>query len=264
MDFGIAGKVALVSGGSKGIGRACAEELANEGCRVVVTARGQEAIDETVAAIRAGGHEAAGIAADMTKKADIERAVAFTRDTFSPVDIAVSNVYGPQHGRWDDTKEDDFRDSYEDIVMSVVHLTRAVEGHMREQKWGRLVTIGSIAAKEPHRKLPLLTANVTRVGAVALNKTLSDELGPYGITVNTLGTGSFATDRYVRYMKEHAATAGIDFDPEGSLKRSDTPVGRIGLPEEMAAVCAFLCSSRASYLTGQMIVVDGGRVLTLW
>lgn len=264
MDFGIAGKVALVSGASKGIGRACAEELAKEGCKVVIVARGQQAIDEAVDAICARGLIAAGVAADMASAEGIHRAVQFARDTFGDPDIVVFNVYGPTHGRWDETQFEDYRAAYESIVMGLVVLTREVEGHMRRQQWGRLVTIGSICAKEPHRRLPLVTANVTRVGAVAFNKSISAELGIYGITVNTLATGGFATERFKSFMKKQADREGIEYDELGSELSDDVPVGRMGRPDEMAAVCAFLCSTRASYVTGQMIVVDGGAVETLW
>jgi 3-oxoacyl-[acyl-carrier protein] reductase len=262
LELGLRGKVALVSGGSKGIGRAIAEELAREGADVVVAARGSEAIDATVSAIRAGGGSAVGCSADLATEEGVDLAVTAAREAFASPDIAISNVYGPTHGRWDDTRNDDFRAAYDQIVMSVVWLTRAVVPEMKKRGWGRLLNIGSICAKEPHRELPLLTANVTRVGVVALNKSLSAELGKHGITVNTLATGGFLTDRYRAYFAKRAAEQGVAL--EQLLARPDIPVGRLGHPEEMAAVAAFLCSTRASYVNGQTIVVDGGLVETLW
>jgi NAD(P)-dependent dehydrogenase (short-subunit alcohol dehydrogenase family) len=266
MDFGIGGKVALSGGGSKGIGRAISEELAREGCKVVVAARGQEAVDETVAAIKAAGGEAAGVSADMTTKAGIETAVAFARETYGDPDIAIGNVYGPTHGRWDETKDEDFLTAYEHIVMSEVYLCRAVLPAMKAKCWGRIVTVNSICSKEIHRALPLVTANVTRVGTTSLNKSIADEVGRFGITINTLGTGGFHTERYRSYMKVHAANAGRVYDEAKSMERDplDVPVGRLGYPEEMAAVAVFLCSARASYMTGQFVVVDGGSVKTIW
>jgi 3-oxoacyl-[acyl-carrier protein] reductase len=264
MDLGLSGKVALVSGGSKGIGRAISEELGREGCRVVVAARGKEAVDETVTAIRAVDGTAIGVPADFTVKADIERVVAEARAAFGPVEIGVFNVYGPNDGYFDDSTDEAFEKAYNDMVMALVWMTRAVTPDMKAAGWGRFVTIGSVCAKEPHRDLPLLTANVTRIGAVALNKSLSAELGPFGITVNTLATGGFMTDRYRSYMERIAAEQGRDFDETAAARRSDIPVGRLGRPEEMAAVAAFLCSERASFVNGQMIVVDGGRLETLW
>jgi 3-oxoacyl-[acyl-carrier protein] reductase len=264
MDLGIAGKVALVSGGSKGIGRAIAEELAAEGARVVVVARGKEALDAAVAGIRQAGGEATGVAADMTSAADIERAVGVARGVYGPVEIAVFNVYGPTSGRYADVTDEAMTSAYNDMVMALHWLTRAVLPDMRAAGWGRLLTVNSIGSKEVHRALPLFTANSSRVAAVAFNKTLSAEVGPDGITVNTLGTGGFRTQRFVDYQSKLAADRGEEYDDEAATRREDIPVGRLGYPEEMASVAAFLCSTRASYVTGQFVVVDGGLVRTLW
>ena len=264
MDFGIAGKVALVSGGSKGIGRAISEELGREGCRVVVAARGKEAVDETVEAITAAGGTALGVPADFTQQDGIARAVRTATETFGPPEIAVLNTYGPQASTFDDASDADFLTAYNDMVMSQVWLVREVVPAMKEAGWGRLVTIGSICVKQPHRELPLVTANTTRVAVVGLNKTLSADLGRFGITVNTLATGGFQTDRFRSYMATQAEARGEVYDELEAARSDAIPVGRLGYPEEMAAVCAFLCSTRASFVTGQTIAVDGGRLEVLW
>jgi len=263
MDFGIVGKVALSGGGSRGMGRCISEELAREGAKVVVAARGSEAVEDTVAAIRQAGGEATGVSADMSTRHGILKAVEHARVHYGSPDIVVSNVYGPTHGRWEETRDEDFLDAYEGIVMSQVHLCRAVLPHMKEQRWGRVVCINSICSKEPHRELPLVTANVTRVGATALNKSISDELSRFGITINTIGTGSFATERHISYMRKQALAGLGHFDPDDPNKRDDIPARRIGDPAELSAAVVFLCSARASYITGQFIVVDGGRVRSL-
>jgi 3-oxoacyl-[acyl-carrier protein] reductase len=242
VDLGIEGKVALVSGGSKGLGRAVAEELAAEGARVVVTARGNDAIDETVAAITARGGTALGLSADMTDKSEIQRVVAIARDHFGPI----------------------VTPAYNDMVMGLHWLTRAVLPDMKAAGWGRLVTLNSISAKEVHRDLPLFTANLTRAAAVSFNKSLSAEVAPFGITVNTMGTGSFLTDRFSSYMQRQADERGVPYDEFDAMQSDVIPVGRIGYPSEMSAAVAFLCSSRASFITGQFVVVDGGQVRTLW
>lgn len=264
MDLGIEGKVALVSGGSKGMGRATAEELAREGCKVVVTARGQEAIDETVTAIRAVGGTAVGVTGDFTKKSEIERIVNEANAAFGPVDIAVFNVYGPTSGRYETLQDEQLTEAYNDMVMALHWMVQAVLPGMKDAGWGRIVNINSISSKEVHRELPLFTANLTRVAAVSFGKTLADEVGRFGITVNTMGTGGFLTQRYEDYMRKRAEEAGLEYDRFTAMRREDTPVGRLGYPEEMAAAIAFLCSTRASYITGQFIVVDGGRVRTVW
>jgi len=264
MDLGIAGKVALVSGGSKGMGRATAEDLGREGCRVIVTARGKEAIDDTVKAITAAGGTAIGIPGDFTQKADIERVCAEGKAAFGPIDIAIFNVYGPTAGRYEDLTDAALDEAYNHMVKALHWMTSAVLPDMKAAGWGRLVTINSISSKEVHRTLPLFTANLSRVAAVSFNKTLSAEVGRHGITVNTVGPGGFLTDRYTTYMRKQAEERGEEYDEFVAMRREDVPVGRLGYPEEIAAVIAFLCSARASYVTGQFIVVDGGVVRTLW
>lgn len=258
MDFGIAGRVALVSGGSKGIGREVARLLAEEGARVVICGRGQQAVDEALAALRADGAEAVGVACDMTTAEGVERAVGTARDAFGMPDIAISNVHGPGPGDFFDVEPADFERVLREMTMSVVLLARAVIPAMRERGWGRLVNIGSGAAKEPPPDLKHILANTARAPVVTLNKSLSNEFGPDGITVNTVGTGFIATDRVRQYAEHVAQEKGIT--PQEALAgfAAGIPLRRPGRPEEIASVIAFLCSEPGGYVTGQLVGVDGG------
>ncbi len=258
MDLGIRGRTAIVSGGSKGIGRATAEMLARDGVNVAIAARGKEAIDETVDAIRSEGGSAIGVVADMRRHDDIEAAVAATREAFGSPDIAISNVHGPGPGDFFDLGDDDFRQAFDEMVLSVVHLTRAVVPDMQKQRWGRLVNIGSGAAKEPPSGLSHALANTTRAPVVTLQKTLANELGPDGITVNTVGTGWIATQRMLDYSEKVAGERGASRDQFVEQVSSTIPLRRPGTPEEMAGLIVFLCSELAGYITGQWIAVDGG------
>lgn len=263
MDLGLGGKVALVSGGSKGMGRAAAEDLAREGARVLVVARGQEAIDETVAAIRAAGGVAEGLSADMTAPAGIASAIAMCRDRLGgEPDIAVANVYGTARLNFDTATSSDFQQGYDLLVMSAVHLAHGVVPGMKARGWGRIVTIGSFCVKKPHWQVPLIVDNVTRAAAAALSKSLSNELGRYGITINTVAPGFIATDMALAWMDEMAREQGHDPATAAAALDATIPVGRKGTSEEIAAAVTFLSSARASYITGQLIMVDGGLVGT--
>lgn len=263
MKLGIAGKVALVSGGSRGMGRAVAEELAAEGASVVIASRTQETIDEVLAGIKAAGGKASGIAVDMCSEEGVNRALKHCVSSFgSAPDIAIANVYGTARYNFDEAGNDVFQAGYQQIVMSAVYLARAVLPSMKAKRWGRIVTIGSFCAKNPHWHVPLIVDNVTRAGAVSLSKSLSNEVGGYGITVNTIGPGFIDTDMATEWLRAMAIEQGKDPDTDREARNAKIPVGRHGRTDEIAAACVFLCSERASYITGQLIMVDGGLVGT--
>lgn len=264
MDFGISGKVAFVSGGSKGIGRQCAEMLGREGCKVVVAARGQQAIDEAVAEIRNAGGQAIGISVDLTQEKEVKRALGIVAENFGAPDIVITNVHGPGPGDFFDHDGEDFVDAFRALVLSVVFLARETLPHMKQQGWGRLVTIGSGAAKEPPSELKHILANTARASVVSLNKSLANEFGQYGITVNTLGTGWIGSDRMYKYLEQVAEEKGLTQDGAMQMLKGLIPVGRPGKPEEMASLAVFLCSSLASYITGNLMTVDGGLHRSAW
>jgi 3-oxoacyl-[acyl-carrier protein] reductase len=267
MDLGIAGKVAFVSGGSMGMGRTTAELFAQEGCRVVVAAlpEHKESIDDTVESIRARGGDAVGVAADLTVEDDVNGAVAAAIGAFGSLpDIAVANVGGPKPGDFVDVTNDDFTGALHNMTLSMVYLARAVIPHMRERRWGRIVCLNSGAAKEPPPELPHILANTSRAAVVTLNKSLSNEFGRDGVTVNTIATGYIATPRMRAYYDNLAAQRGISAADLVDELTANVPVRRIGTPEEMAGVIVFLCSQLAGYVTGEFISVDGGFHRSAW
>jgi 3-oxoacyl-[acyl-carrier protein] reductase len=263
MDLGIKGKVALVFGGSKGIGLGCAHEFAREGCPTVIAARTQATIDAAVTEVREAGGHAIGISADCTTKDGIAKAVKAAADDFGPPDILIFNVDSGPKGAFLDVDDDTFAAANNNNVMAFRWAVQAVLPHMRAKGWGRILTIGTNSVKAPHRKLARAAQNTYRVGALALSKTLSAELGPFGITVNTLGTGAIATPQFKDVFTKIAEAQGQSYEEHVAERVSQWPVRRMGTPEDMAAAAAFLCSDRAGFITGQVLVVDGGNLEVL-
>ena len=264
MDLGLAGKIAVVAGGSRGCGRAIAESLAREGASVVLSGRNQAPVDTAVEGILEYGGKALGVVADMTVKRDAQRIVEAARGTFGDPDILVVNSPGsvpdPKTNRWrgfENCSDDDFLEIYQMFVMSVVYLTREVLPAMRAKRWGRLLNIGSIAMKNPHLEDPMPATNI-RVAVNALMKTLSQENGPFGITANVIATGPFDSELSRDYR---ASGTGIK---TAEWYQKMLPVGRWGEPEEMGDLAAFLCSTRAAFLTGETIRLDGGYSKSLF
>ncbi len=265
MDLGLDGKVAVVGGGSRGSGRAISLELAREGVQVVIAARGQESIDETVELISAGGGKPIGVAADMTTADGAHTAAQAARDTFGPPDIAVTNVYpgdAPYRMGWEDATDELYLQGHQNLIMGIVYLAREVVDHMKEQRWGRFVNIGSGIVRKLHSPPEqMVLSNINRLGAVGLVKTMAFELGQYNITCNTIGTGAIRTERPVAKFKWMGTSVE---EVERQMRDTEFPLGvpRLGEPEEMAALAAFLCSDRASYISGETIGVNGGKVLS--
>jgi 3-oxoacyl-[acyl-carrier protein] reductase len=264
MDLGLKDKIALVAGGSRGCGRAVAEELAREGARVILTGRQADKVREAVEAMRAEGLEVHGLVEDMTTEAGATAIIEGARAAYGDPDILVVNSPGPvpdpvtNRGRgFDNCADDVFDEVNRNFVMSQVWLARGVLPAMKAKDWGRLVNLGSIAMKTPHLEDPMPATN-TRVAVAALMKTLAQEYGPYGITANTIATGPFDSELSREYR---ASGTGVKTE---DWYRAMLPVGRWGRPEEMGALVAFLCSTRAGFLTGETIRIDGGYTKSLF
>jgi 3-oxoacyl-[acyl-carrier protein] reductase len=263
MDLGIKGKVALVTGGTHGMGRIVAERLGENGARVVVVARGRPGLDETVAAITAKGGEAVGVSADLTDFDTYHYISDEAAKVFAAPDIAIFTPVAPPAGGFDAFDDGAYDEAYANIVKAFRHFARAVVPAMKERRWGRIVTIGSGAAKSPARASVLnfdyVLANTVRPAGLGLSRSLADELGPFGVTVNTVAPGFIDTgEAYGAFFEKCAADAGMAYEPfmEAFLKR--IPANRFGRPEEVGSLVAFLCSADAGYISGQYIVADGG------
>jgi 3-oxoacyl-[acyl-carrier protein] reductase len=266
MDLGIRGKVALVTGGSRGIGREISFELAREGCRVVVVARRQDSIDETLALIKKDGGSAIGISADLTVLDNYDKVVAEATRSVGAPDIAIWSLESPGAGHFQNLTEADFAHAYHVTSLCYLRMVKVVLPAMRARKWGRIVTIGSGAAKQPVRSafgFDYHLANATRSAALVLAKTIATEVAKDGVTVNTIGVGLISTDNQKAWFSARAKENGVTYDEFLTSFLKFIPAGRIGQTREMSAIALFLCSDRASYITGEIVTGDGGIFNTI-
>jgi 3-oxoacyl-[acyl-carrier protein] reductase len=253
MDLGLKGKIALVTGASKGIGLAVAEALAGEGARVALVARDGAALDLAVDRIRQAGGEAVAVPGDVSRLAEVEWIVAETRRLLGDPLVLISNAGGPPAGVPTELDEDAWARAVELTLMSSVRLVREVVPAMRRQRWGRIVNITSFVVKQP--LLTLALSNALRSGVTAFAKTLSEEIAADGVTVNNVAPGYTATARLDDlFENEQAKQALVD----------RIPARRLAEPAEIAAAVAYLASQQAGYVTGQTLVVDGGVVEALF
>ncbi len=253
MDLGLKGKRALVTASSKGLGRGCAEALAEAGVDLVLNARGQEALEATATEIRnAYGVSVTEVAADITT----EEGRAKVLDAAGTVDILVTNAGGPPPGVWSDWSRDDFIKALDSNMLAPIALMQAVLPAMIEKGWGRVVNITSQSVKAPIAALGL--SNSARGGLTGFVAGTSRQVAPFGVTINNLLPGIHATDRAVGLDTGVANQQGMSLDEARAAREATIPARRYGTAQEFGQTCAFLCSQHAGFIVGQNILLDGG------
>ncbi len=263
MDLGFAGATAVVTGGTKGMGRAISECFAEEGAKVAVLARGKEALDETVEALRRkGAPDAVGLQVDVADRAQVEGAFASIGERWPALNVLVNTV-GPGAGRLEELSDADWQRTFDIGTMSAVHCVRAALPRLRAAQWARVV---NLAAHSIQRQSPMLIAyTASKAALTSISKNLAKSLAPEGILVNTVSPGTIVTASFTEMLKPVLAAEGYDAtDPHDVMRWIDdvyhqpADLGRAGLPEEIAVAVAFLASRRNGYITGANINVDGG------
>lgn len=257
MELGLEGRPALVAAASRGLGRACAFALAREGAAVGICGRDDGAIKATRDEIaEETGATVIAIPADVSQEDDAVRFIREGAEALGGCQILVANAGGPRLGKFDELTDEDFRAALELNYFSSIRMAREALPRMRDAGYGRLIVIGSLAIKQPVANL--LLSNSIRAGIAGWAKTLADEVGPEGITVNVVLPGMLLSDRVRFLIQQRADDAGRSFDEQVEEESRSMPLRRLGDPKELGDVVAFLASERASYLTGCFVQVDGG------
>jgi 3-oxoacyl-[acyl-carrier protein] reductase len=257
MNLGLKDRVALVAASSQGIGCATAEAFAAEGCRVAMCARNQQTLQAAAERIREQyASEVLAEAFDVTDAAAVGRFVAAVAEKFGTVDICVTNAGGPPAKGFLAATLEEWQRALEANFLSTVYFARQVIPHMQRKRWGRIITLTSITTKQPVADLVL--SNAVRAAVVGLVKSLANEFGKDGILVNNVAPGFTATDRLKELAKSRASASGKSEQEIFDGWAADAPLKRLGDPREVAETIVWLASERASYITGQTILVDGG------
>lgn len=252
MDLGLRGKVAVVTGGTEGIGRATALKLAQEGAKVAICARGAARLEKTADEIRKAGGEVLAVAADMSKTADIERFINAVTARFGRLDILVNNAGTSARGKFLEVDDATWRADLELKLFGAIRCTRLAVPHMKQQGGGRIINITISSAKQPGAQS--MPTSVSRAAGLALTKALSKEFAADNILVNTICIGKIKSGQHERRYAQEGVSAEQYYGQMGG----DIPLGRVGEAEEVANVITFLASNAASYVTGSSINLDGG------
>lgn len=252
MNLGLQDCKALVAGASRGLGKACAKALADEGARVFLCSRSADELKQTAAEIGAAGYSAA----DVSKPAEVKRVVAEAVAALGGLDCLITNAGGPPTAPFEKADDGDWDIAYQLNLMSAVRLIREALPALKASGRGRIVNLTGYGVKEP--LTDLVVSDSIRAGVTVMAKTIASDLAPYGITVNNIAPGPIMTDRLTEILSARAKSLGITPDEQFKRFAETIPVGRMGRPNEIGDLCAYLCSPQAGYLTGQTIVVDGG------
>ena len=263
MDLGLEGKVALVTGASSGLGRAVARELALEGAAVAIVAQRREELARVALELAAQSRRRVlPLTADVTDEAAITAAVREAAEVLGPIDILIGNAGGPPSTAVMETTLEQFRAAVELSLLSQIRLAQLCVPGMRERRWGRVLFLTSVAAKQPIPSLAL--SNTARAGLAGYAKTLATDCARDNVLVNVILTGHFQTDRSIALARARSEREGVSVEQIQRERDAQTPMRRLGNPAELAAVVAFLASERASFVTGAAIPVDGGYGATVF
>ena len=263
MDFQIKNKTAIVCASSQGLGKAAAMELASEGVNLVISSRNKENLLSVKKEIETSTNsKIVSIVADLNEPDDIDNLYNKAHSELGPIDILINNAGGPPPSNFESLNDEDWLKAFNLTMMSSIRLTKLVLPDMKERNWGRIINISSVSVKTP---VPgLFLSNSLRLGVLGWSKALSDEVAPKGITVNSVCPGSTRTARITNILKSQSEATGKSLEEIESLVAAKIPMLRIGEPEDLAALIAFLASERASYMTGLAIQVDGGSARTFY
>lgn len=256
MNLGLEGKKAIVTAASRGLGRAVALRLAEEGVELAICARGTESLERIEEEIHRSGGRVFSVPADVSDETSIKDFVALAAETLGAVDILVNNAGGPKPGKFTDLSDPDWLGAFNLTFMSVVRLCQEVVPHMLKRGGGRIINLSSLSVKQPMEGL--ISSNSLRLAVAGLAKTLADELAAENITVNTVCPGFTLTDRLREYMGSIAKRENRSTDEVMKSFAAKSPMRRLAEPQDVADLVIFLASERASYLTGLCIPVDGG------
>lgn len=258
MNLGIDGRVALVAASSRGLGRAAARELAEGGASLVLCARGADTLEAAAAELRETGAHVEAVVADVAREDGVRSVVDAAHHRFGRVDVLVTNAGGPPAGPFEDHDLQAWRDAVRLNLESAVGLVQGVLPGMKERGWGRIINITSVAVKQPVDGLML--SNSVRAAVTGFARTLANEVASHGVTVNNVLPGFTRTERLEELVAKAAKREGIDRAQALARWEEAIPAGRLGEPQELGALVAFLASERAAYITGTSIPVDGGWV----
>jgi 3-oxoacyl-[acyl-carrier protein] reductase len=261
MDFALSGRVALITGGGRGIGRTVALTLADHGVDIALCGRTPATLASTAEEIRARGVRAFPIQADVAELANIEHFVSEAHRQAGRIDILVNNAVSSLYAPFDEQTDDHWRHHLDVKLMAYIRSAREVMPYMKEQRWGRIVNIGGMTARivAPLR----ITNGVVNAGVTNFTKQLANQVAPFNVTVNCVHPGATQTDRQTASLQRRATDAGISIDDMTQRAIADIPLGRLIQPQDIANAVLFYCSPLAEVITGQAIAVDGGTAMSV-